>query len=79
MSTLRFLRRVLVHLTGIGGGLVLLLRLLNWYNPNMGIWTRNAGVILVLAGCAVALLAVSLLEDSLHTEETSEGEDHARA
>lgn len=78
MKALHTLRRILAHITGIDGGLVLLLWILNWYNPNMGIWARNAGAILVLALCAVALLAVSILEDCLKTEGTSKVEEHAR-
>lgn len=78
MKLLSVLRTALIHLTGIGGGMVLLLGLLNWYNPNMGIWARNAGVILLLSICAVALLAVSILEDCLKTEGKSGAEDHAR-
>lgn len=78
MKILSFLRTALIHLIGISGGMVLLLGLLNWYNPNMGIWARNAWVILALCVCAVALLAVSILEDCLKTEGKSGVEDHAR-
>jgi len=78
MKLLSVLRNALLHLTGIGGGMVLLLGLLNWYNPNMGIWARNSGVILALSVCAVALLVVCVLEDCLEEKTKEKAEDHAR-
>ena len=54
------IQTILIHLLGIQAGVVLLLRVLNWYNPNMGIWERNVRVIDVMCLCAVLLTAFSV-------------------
>lgn len=51
---------ILIHLLGIQAGAVLLLRVLNWYNPIMGIWERNARLIDVMCLCALLLTVVSV-------------------
>lgn len=54
------IQTILIHLLGIQGGVLLLLRVLNWYNPNMGIWERNARLIDVMCLCALLLTVVSV-------------------
>ena len=54
------IQTILIHLLGIQAGVVLLLRVLNWYNPNMGIWERNVRVIDGMCLCALLLTVVSV-------------------
>ncbi len=54
------IQTILIHLLGIQGGVLLLLRVLNWYNPNMGIWDRNVRLIDVMCLCALLLTVVSV-------------------
>ena len=54
------IQTILIHLLGIQGGVLLLLRALNWYNPNMGIWERNVRLIDVMCLCALLLTVVSV-------------------
>lgn len=54
------IQTILIHLLGIQAGAVLLLRVLSWYNPNMGIWERNVRLIDIMCLCAVFLTVVSV-------------------
>ena len=54
------IQTIFIHLLGIQAGAALLLRVLNWYNPNMGIWERNVRLIDVMCLCALLLTVVSV-------------------